>query len=233
MALLDSNTFGDNIYKRFPLKYRLDDATNGYALKRFISVASEGGFKNVIDDINSLLRVISPSTSTLEELFILYEQYGLEVFNGIPEGYLRRLLPFIHDACSFKGSLSVIDFLATSVTGLQTETTIETDNEDNSVDVEVALNLTSVALKYFPNYDQFIRILKNFIPFYCTLYVVYNYYYTEGDDIFHFYVGHAIKEIAEIYPNNIGEIDDPVAGHDFYGSDEDVYATENNELLIE
>ena len=212
MALLDSNTFGEKLYNKFPLRYRLDDSSNEYALKRFIFTLADGGFKYVIDDINSLLRVISPSTATIEELFILYEQYGLEVFNGIPEDYLRRLLPFIHDAGSFKGSLSSIDFISTSVTGLQTTTAIETDDSDNSVSVEVSINLTRIASKFFPNYDKFIRILENFMPFYCVLYVVYNYQYISDEDKFHFYVGHAIKEVKTIYPSNIGEIDDPVAG---------------------
>ena len=232
MSILDSSTFGEKIYNRFPSKYKADDVYTGYALKRFIFTVAEGGFKYVIDDTNGLLNLVRQDTSSPEVLKLLYEQYGMEVFNGIPEEYLRRFLPFLADASSYRGSLTAIDFISTSVTGIPTTTEIEANDEDNSVDVTVTLELTRSVLKYFPDYNQLARILENFIPFYCTLYVVYNYSYK--DDAFHLFVGHAIKYIATLYPSDIEVDADPTSEIDYY-ADEDGYllSDENFNLIID
>ena len=233
MSILDSNNFGEKIYNRFPSKYRADDVHTGYALKRFIFATADGGFKHIIDDTNGLFNLIRPDTSRPDVLKILYEQYGMEVFNGIPEEYLRRFLPFLADANSYRGSLTAIDFISTSVTGIPTTTEIEANDEDNSVDVTVTLELTSSVLKYFPDYNQLTRILENFIPFYCTLYVVYNYSYKD-DDAFHLFVGHAIKFINTLYPTDIEVDEDPTSDLDYYCDEDDLLLViENNDLIID
>ena len=231
MSILDSSIFGDKIYNKFPSKYRADDVNTGYALKRFIFALSEGGFKYIIDDTNGLLNLIRSDTSRPDVLKALYEQYGMEVFNGIPEEYLRRFLPFLADASSYRGSLTAIDFISTSVTGIPTTTEIVANDEDNSIDVTVTLELTSSVLKYFPDYNQLTRILENFIPFYCTLYVVYNYSYGD-EDSFHLFVGHAIKFINTIYPTDIEVEADPTSDIDYYGDEDDVLLSLNNNDLI-
>lgn len=207
MSVLDSSSFGEKIYNRFPMKYKSDDVENNYALKRFIFTASEGGFKYVIEDTNGLLDLINPSTTPEDILKILYKQYGTEVFNGIPEEYLRNLLPHLSEAISYRGSLTSIDYLSTSITGITTHSTIVANDEDNSVDITVTLDLKSSVVKYFPDYAQFMRILENFIPFYCILYVVYNYTYDDDSDAFHLFVGHAIKLINKLYPTDISTHD--------------------------
>lgn len=233
MSILDSNIFGEKIYERFPTKYKLDDVEQNYSLKRFIFSASEGGFKYIIDETNGLLDLINPSVAPEKVLNILYKGYGLEVFNGIPEEYLRNFLPVLSEACSYRGSLTSIDYISTSVTGIKTHSDIEVNEEDNSVDLTVTLELTSSVVKYFPDYAQFMRILENFIPFYCNLFVVYNYRYDDSKDAFHLYVGHAVKHIEKLYPTNI-ETHDPMDDITYYeNSFSDALLFDDGSVIIE
>ena len=43
-------------------------------------------------------------------MYILFKSYGLEIFNGIPELYLRKLLPSVSTLYSRKGSISSVEF---------------------------------------------------------------------------------------------------------------------------
>ena len=105
---LDPKDFGLKLYNRFPPSYRADDVGQKYALKRYIEAAAEGGFKYVIEEQNGILDLVNPQTSPLEVVYALYEQYGLELFHGIPEEFLRSFLPNIGLAWSKKGSLDVV-----------------------------------------------------------------------------------------------------------------------------
>ena len=118
--ILNSEDFGLKIYNRFPPKYREDDVGQKYALKRYIESASEGGFKHAIDDVNGITNLIDPDKVSSTVLPTLFQQYGLEIFNGIPEEYLRYLLPKLGEAWSKKGSLSVIEFITSSLSGIKT-----------------------------------------------------------------------------------------------------------------
>ena len=93
--ILNSEDFGLKIYNRFPPKYREDDVGQKLALKRYLQALSDGGFRYIIQDTNGLLDIKDPSRTSLDILLNLYKQYGLEVFNGIPENYLRSLLPYL------------------------------------------------------------------------------------------------------------------------------------------
>lgn len=232
-SVLDSDIFGEKIYERFPSKYKQDDAEQNYSLKRFIFSASEGGFKYIIDETNGLLDLLNPSVAPEKVLKLLYKNYGLEVFNGIPEEYLRNFLPYLNEACSYKGSLTSIDYISTSVTGIETHSDIVVNDEDNSVDLTITLELTSSVVKYFPDYAQFMRILEKFIPFYCNLFVVYNYMYADDEDSFHLYIGHAVKLIESLYPTNI-ETHDPMDYITYYeNSSSDALLFEDGSVIIE
>ena len=222
--ILDSNTFGEKIYNRFPIKYREDDVEHNYALKRFIFTAAEGGFKYIIDDANGILNLIDPSTAPLEVINLLYEQFGVPMFNGIPEEFLRNFLPNLGRALDYRGTLSVIDYVATSISGVKTTTEVEVNEEDNSVDLNVTLDMGKLGIKYFPDYAQFIDIMENFIPFYCYLHVVSNYNYSE--DTFNIYVAHCIKVVKKLFPEPPLVFDNPE--NDFL-----YYVDEGSNLLVD
>lgn len=176
--LLNSKTFGSKIYNKFPMSYRDDDALVNLSLKRYIEALSEGGFKYAIDEINGITHIIDPSKTQSEVLPVLFEQFGLEVFNGIPENYLRYLLPRLGEAWSKKGSLSVLEFITSSLTGIKNSTKVEYD-EDENPKVIVRLEMDYNTSDYFPESSQFSRLLENFVPFYCDLGLVYSYLFSD------------------------------------------------------
>ena len=61
--LLKSDDFGLKIYNRFPPAYREDDVKEKFALKRYLQVTGDGGFKYAIEDINGLTNIIDPKTT--------------------------------------------------------------------------------------------------------------------------------------------------------------------------
>lgn len=176
--ILNSENFGSKIYNKFPTSYKIDDIGTGYSLKRFIESLSEGGFKYSIDEINGLLNLIDPQKTDEKVLPILFKQYGLEIFNGIPDRYLRYLLPRLGEAWSKKGSLSVVDFITSSLSGIKTHTNVNTDSKGNPM-INVTFEMDYNMGDYFPNMEQFNRILNNFIPFYCDIAMFFNYVYDE------------------------------------------------------
>lgn len=176
--ILDSKDFGLKIYNKFPPKYREDDVEQLYALKNYLESLADGGFKYTIDDINGLMHLIDPSKIDAKLLPTLFKQYGLNVFNGIPEDYLRRLLPNLGEAWSNKGSLDVLEFITSSLSGVKTNTEIKYDEDGNPL-IDVRLEMDYNLGDYFPDARQFNRILDNFLPFYADKTLIYSYVFKD------------------------------------------------------
>lgn len=175
-TLLSSEDFGLKIYERFPPAYREIDEHFNLALKRYLQSLSDGGFKYSIEEINGLLDLVDPDRVGADVLPFLYSQYGLELFNGIPENYLRYFLPFLSLAYSKKGSLGVIPFITTSLSGIRTSTDIALDAYGNpEMNVTLEMDYQVVGNNFFPKSEQFKRILENFLPFYVHCTIVYLY----------------------------------------------------------
>ena len=191
--ILNSEDFGLKIYNRFPPKYREDDMGQKLALKRYLQALSDGGFRYIIQDTNGLLDIKDPSRTSLDILLNLYKQYGLEVFNGIPENYLRSLLPYLSSAWKYKGSIDIIEFVTTTLSGIKVSSEINyadsrtalfgdavlghalfnNKNSHETPIITVRLEMDFSLSDYFPSSEQFRRILENFVPFYCGLALVY------------------------------------------------------------
>lgn len=192
-SIFNSDDFGLKLYNRFPPKYREDDVGQNYALKRYLQALSDGGFKYAIDEINGITTLIDPDRVDAKVLPVLFKQYGLDIFNGIPEEYLRYLLPKLGEAWSKKGSLSVVEFITSSLSGIKTSTEVNYDEKDNPV-VNVRLEMDYNIGDYFPEAEQFTRLLQNFVPFYCDVSMLYSYLFYE----FQVLVGKEQKDILNI-----------------------------------
>lgn len=201
--ILNSEDFGLKMYNRFPPKYREDDVGQKLALKRYLQALSDGGFRYIIQDTNGLLDIKDPSRTSLDILLNLYKQYGLEVFNGIPENYLRSLLPYLSSAWKYKGSIDIIEFVTTTLSGIKVSSEInyadsrtalfgdavlghalfDNKNSYETPIITVRLEMDFSLSDYFPSSEQFRRILENFVPFYCDLALVYSYVYSDENAI--------------------------------------------------
>lgn len=179
---LDPNNFGLKIYNRFPEYYRTEDVNQRYALKRYLEAAADGGFKHIIEEQNGILDLVNPRTTPSEVLYFLYEQYGLKMFHGIPEEFLRSFITNLGIAWSKKGSLDVIELIVSSLSGIKTNTLIEYDDLGNPT-VIVNLLMDISLYDYFPDPIQFKKILQNFIPYYCDLSMLYSYEFFEEQSL--------------------------------------------------
>lgn len=198
---LKSEDFGLKIYNRFPFKYREDDEKQNFALKRYIQSLADGGFKYCIDEINGITSLIDPDNADPKVLPILFRQYGLEIFNGIPENYLRYLLPKLGEIYSKKGSIDVVEFITTSLSGIKTSTEvtyvkrdengniISEDLDNPNIDIKLEMDYNND--NYFPDSEQLERLLSNFVPFYCDLRLIYSYMFHEEE----------VLTLKEIYEN--------------------------------
>ena len=80
------------------------------------------------------------------------------------------------EAWSKKGSISVLEFITSSLTGLRNSTLVVYD-EDNNPTVTIKLDMDdALADYYFPEADtgKFNRLLNNFVPYYCDLILIYS-----------------------------------------------------------
>lgn len=172
--IMNSEGFGLKIYERFPPRYQEDDADNRFALRRYLDACGDGGFKYGIDEWNGILNFANPDQATSQALPLLYEQYGLPIFNGIPEQYLRYLLPRLGRAWQKKGGIDVIEFVASALAGVRTNTTVKYD-QDNNVDIDLRLEMDYALGDYFPDTKQLYRLLEKFLPFYLGMTIIYVY----------------------------------------------------------
>ena len=176
---LDSKNFGDKLYNSLPEMYRVDDENENFALKRYLQSLSEGGFEKVIEETNGLMTLVDPDKVDKDILPVLFKSYGFEVFNGIPELYLRKLLPMVSKLFALKGSITSVEYLTSLVSGVKSTVEVSDNfNEDHSIDVKLDLdyNLTPSEL---PDREQLLRIIGEFVPFYCSVVIVYSYFFND------------------------------------------------------
>lgn len=173
--ILNGEEFSLKLYNKFPKSYIIDDVKQDFTLKRYLEVAGVG-FNYTIQDINKLLSLINPDNVDFKILPILYKQYGLDLFNGIPEEYARYLLPKLGEAWSKKGSIDIIEFITSALSGIKVNAYVEY-NSDKDLFINVKFEMDYSLGSYFPDPIQFKRILDNFIPFYCDMVLMYSYFF--------------------------------------------------------
>lgn len=172
--LLESKDFGLKIYNRFPPKYREDDVDQNYALKRYLESLSDGGYSPVIEEINGITDLVNPEKVDAKLLPVLFQQYGLPIFKGIPESYLRYLLPKLGEAYEQKGSITSIEFVTSALAGVKV--VIEVNGMELNIKFEMDYNTID---SYFPDEEHFGRIFDKFLPFYFGRKVIYSYIFFE------------------------------------------------------
>ena len=178
--ILNEKDFGLKIYNRFPKCYQEEDIYQNYSLKRYLSALSDGGYKFVIEDINRLNNLINSDKIDLKYLDILYAQYGFDMslIRDMPETFLRKFLLQLGVAYQKKGSIDIIEFVSSTISGIKTK--VEMGSEDN---VNIKLEMDYTLGDNFPEASQLLKLIREFTPFYLTLALLYQYVYTESADL--------------------------------------------------
>lgn len=174
--LLNSEDFGLKLYNRFPPTYLEEDAKVKFALKRYLQSLSDGGFKFIIDDSNGLIDLIDFQQTRPEVLPLLLEQFGLEVFHGIPEEFLRIIIPQMGKIWETKGTMKSIEFFTTLLSGIQTSIEFEYDEKDD-LSLNIVLEMDYSVGDYVPDVERFNRLIDNVVPFYVDHDVIFRYYF--------------------------------------------------------
>ena len=178
MKTLNSNDFGTKLYERFPPAYREEDARERFALKRYLQSVNEGGFKPIIEETNDLIGLVDYSHTRADILPLLLEHYGLEVFHGIPDEYLRYLVPQMGKIWETKGTVESIEYFTSLVSGIKTITELSYDEKDDPF-MKVILEMDYSVGDYIPDAERFKRLLANVIPFYVDYELIYRYFFSE------------------------------------------------------
>lgn len=179
--LLSSEDFGKKLYNTLPPSYRTDDALENFSLKRYLNSLSDGGYSKVIDEINGILTLVDPDKIDAKLLPILFENYGMEIFKGISELYLRKLLPMVSELYSVKGTVTAIEYLTSIISGVKSTIEVESEFEQNhSIDVRLEMDYEAEGSNDgLPDREQLLRIIKEFVPFFCDVVIFYVYMFYE------------------------------------------------------
>ena len=176
---LKPNEFGEKLYNSLPPLYHVADEDVEYALKRYLSALADGGYAKVIEEINGFLTLIDPDKIDEELLPILFQHYGFEAFNGIPTLYLRKLLPLVSDIYNLKGTITAVEYLTSVVAGVKSTVELNEEfSENHTINVNIEMDYVD-RQNDMPDQDQLLRIIGEFVPFYCDVLIVYIYIFEE------------------------------------------------------
>ena len=178
--LLAGEQFNEKLYNTLPPVYHNADSMVDFALKRYLNVLSDGGFSKVIEEVNGILDLNDPEKTPKEVLSVVFSQYGLEIFNGLPELYLRKLLPILGDLYARKGATTVIEYLTSIISDVKSEVIISPDFlEDFHIDIKLEMDYDQQGARDIPDREQLLRIIKEFLPFFINVTIIFSYLFYE------------------------------------------------------
>lgn len=177
---LNGTKFGERLYDTLPHLYHSEDEMVDFALKKYLQALSDGGYAYVIDELNGILDLNDPTKTPAEVLPVLFEQYGLPIFNGIPEAYLRKLLPILRDLYARKGATTVIEYLTSIISDVKSEVIISPDFKENyHIDIRLEMDYDQQGARDLPDREQLLRIIKEFLPFFIEVTFIFSYLFYE------------------------------------------------------
>lgn len=257
---LTAEQFKDYIYNKMPEYHRQMDKKTDYHLQKFLDTLHEGAFNYTIEEANGILDIIDPDRTPSAVLPILFRSYGLEIFHGLPEPYSRMLLSIIGFLWGYKGTEMAVRYLVSLLA--EVKVTVDTDNSSAlfgkgvfdemifgvSYPVSVRLDMDSRldGTGKFPDRESLMRIIKEFIPFYCSTTIIYTYFFHDdmnlkSVEIYHDHIIMSTNEdtvvfnaVGALKPTNAvfngSEYGEPGAGSAVFGQmvfgDEDFMETD-------
>lgn len=181
---LTPQVFKDKLYNTLPPIYQKADASVNYTLQRYLSALCDGGFSYVINELNGLLDLNDPEKTPANILSLIFEQYGLKIFNDIPEAYLRKLLPSLGYAYSMKGTTTVIEYITSAISDVKVTVTPNSNfNETYHINIKLEMDYDKKDDRGIPNQEQFIRLIKEFVPFFISVSLTMTYNSFRNSDL--------------------------------------------------
>jgi len=158
-------------YNKLPQVYRdMDDKLKTRPLYRYLSSLIEGGYSEVIKDINNLLDLVDPEKCPEEFLPYLCRSFGLEYFEDIDPIYQRRFLLNIGEIIKRRGTHSCIRFLVRVLTGLDVELQYIRGEFEGNNGRHLIVTLLAETLEQVVNIDTSVfvveRYLQTQLPYY-------------------------------------------------------------------
>lgn len=161
---MDYGSFIDHLYyKKLPEIYRIEDLkqTPSTPLYRYLKSLGEGGFKEVISDIEGLYNLIDPSKCPDAILPFFMESFGLSYYEDIDPVYQRKLVSNIGELVKRRGTYSCVRYLARALTGM----TVDMDRlqEENNVTLNVYLEAETA--DQVANLDVGVLVLEKYLKY--------------------------------------------------------------------
>lgn len=228
---LNGTKFGERLYDTLPHLYHSEDEMVDFALKRFLQALADGGYAYVIDELNGILDLNDPTKTPAEVLPVLFEQYGLPIFNGIPEAYLRKLLPILRDLYARKGATTVIEYLTSIISDVKSEVIISPDFKENyHIDIRLEMDYDQQGARDLPDREQLLRIIKEFLPFFIEVTFIFSYLFYElakiqAKELSHDYVTEIRSDHARL-PSKKGTSMFPTLNNFDLGLNDSIYLNE-------
>lgn len=222
--------FGNKLYDKFPKVYRELDVDTKFVLQRYLQALGEGGFDYIIEKTNELLTLYDYAKVDKDILPYIFDSFGLPIFNGIPEVYLRNLLTIIGDLFERKGNKEVVEYLTSIVSGVKSSIDVSSQGSRREVLVTLELDYDS-GNKSIPDKEQIQRIINEFIPFYCYIVVIYSYIFIEEPKLKA--LDNAKDFVSQQYTDGVlddGDVENATFGSAIFGSA--VFGKGNNVTII-
>lgn len=177
MSLTSEQLLNHIYYKKLPQVYRDMDSTVDYSLKRYLSAIVEGGYGELLQDINKTLELIDPQRCPEQFLPYLYNSFGFPYFEDIDPIYHRRFLSNIGEIIKRRGTYSCVTYLVRALTGLKVTLTYIEGEYDEVEGNHLILNLVVSSIDGANNISTSVTVIERFlatqIPYFITPHINY------------------------------------------------------------
>lgn len=176
MTIASEQLLNHLYYNKLPQVYRdMDDMLRTRPLYRYLSSLIEGGYSEVIKDINNLLDLVDPEKCPEEFLPYLCRSFGLEYFEDIDPVYQRRFLMNIGEIKKRRGTHSCVRYLIRVLTSLDVDLSYKREyNEDKGENGRwLYAELQAVKIEDILQIETSIKVIERFVggqlPYYITI----------------------------------------------------------------
>lgn len=159
-------------YNKLPQIYRdMDTSLMTTPFKRYLSALIDGGYSEVLKDIDNLSNLVDPQKCPKEYLPLLCNSFGLTYFEDISPIYQRKFLQNIGEINHRRGTYSCVRFIAKVLTGLD----VDLEYERTSTGRHLTVTLLAKTIDDVNNMETSKAVIARYIgtqiPYYITVHI--------------------------------------------------------------